>query len=909
MDQETPQGGIKRKRVSKACDRCRSKKYRCDGVRPTCLACQESGHVCSYDPTAKKRGLPEGYVRGLEKLWALSISNIDGLEETVLELLGSKEVESHRRKRLMALWANEGASERLHEAWKSSELYANVEELLSSPGLPGLGSSCSVEDGGNGESEDSMSDIMPEIQFDELLSCRIGRFLLRSRTRSPDESSFSPGSDEKQTKLCVISQPPETEFRAELPIQTPHLLDMYFTHTHCWFPILAKHNILRASYQYSSSSFRVERSMAGSGDHAALWAILSYTTAQIPPGTKINTTALTRFNNAPEEAKQFYTIARSLIPDEKGKFETGHVQALLLLTLVNMGFGDWTAAWVLCGQATSIATDLDLGTQIKGTERPKHSKEAETILGCFVIDTLLSVRLARRPHMRFDSIQSVKLLEEDGLEEWNPWVDVFLIRKLHEGGNTSPRGPLRSCSTFNRLIELSKVLNMLWDYEGLAPDAAAMVYDSFLKHLKDWELKLPPGCRLSEVTSKLSLGESPSLLPHQTFLLWTHMAILILLSASFSSVNRLFSSTVLLQMMDTTLFLLNMHADNFTQTCIPPLFESSLRIIIDSVRMEDLSQDQDIGSSSPWLESMASGLSRSGGVWPVFNSFIEDVRQNRPPKRSPYPRMRDTTHSIRNTKISSNPPPDQWLDGSTELNCTRHPLQEDAHGQAAGEHENYLTHFFPLLPKITKEDQFGELDNRYGNEPSILSSPQDFDDGWVNLQPPPTAALQTSSVTPGLARARERTRSSVSRTLYMSVADHMETNHQDHHSINSGYTHEPPPPRHECKTPSDPPPAQPPAPNDIDSIFHDLPTPKSTESSNTTAPTNNNHDKPSPPAQQLHIDLANYRSFEDALFNDIEDDAPQTKKGDGREKRNEPSPILRPPSIADIWPPPGFFPE
>ncbi|KLJ12073.1 hypothetical protein EMPG_12799 [Blastomyces silverae] len=68
MDHETRDTGSKRKRVSKACDRCRGKKYRCDGQRPACMACRESGHDCSYDPTAKKRGLPEGYVRGLEKL-------------------------------------------------------------------------------------------------------------------------------------------------------------------------------------------------------------------------------------------------------------------------------------------------------------------------------------------------------------------------------------------------------------------------------------------------------------------------------------------------------------------------------------------------------------------------------------------------------------------------------------------------------------------------------------------------------------------------------------------------------------------------------------------------------------------------------------------------------------------------
>ena len=82
----------KRKRVSRACDRCRAKKDKCDGQRPSCLTCLANGLQCSYDPVTKKRGLPEGYVRGLEKLWALSIGKIDGLEDALVSLLQYEEL-------------------------------------------------------------------------------------------------------------------------------------------------------------------------------------------------------------------------------------------------------------------------------------------------------------------------------------------------------------------------------------------------------------------------------------------------------------------------------------------------------------------------------------------------------------------------------------------------------------------------------------------------------------------------------------------------------------------------------------------------------------------------------------------------------------------------------------------------
>ena len=77
-------GGGPRKRVSQACDRCRSRKDKCDGKKPACTTCTTNGRPCSYDVNVKKRGLPEGYVRGLEKLWGLAIREVEGVEDSVL---------------------------------------------------------------------------------------------------------------------------------------------------------------------------------------------------------------------------------------------------------------------------------------------------------------------------------------------------------------------------------------------------------------------------------------------------------------------------------------------------------------------------------------------------------------------------------------------------------------------------------------------------------------------------------------------------------------------------------------------------------------------------------------------------------------------------------------------------------
>ncbi|KAJ1983285.1 hypothetical protein H4R34_001369 [Dimargaris verticillata] len=56
----------KRQRVSRACDMCRKKKVKCDGVAPICTNCQQLHYECTYKDTAKKRGPPKGYIDAIE---------------------------------------------------------------------------------------------------------------------------------------------------------------------------------------------------------------------------------------------------------------------------------------------------------------------------------------------------------------------------------------------------------------------------------------------------------------------------------------------------------------------------------------------------------------------------------------------------------------------------------------------------------------------------------------------------------------------------------------------------------------------------------------------------------------------------------------------------------------------------
>lgn len=66
-------------RIAQACDRCRSKKIRCDGVTPCCTQCANVGFECKTSDKLSRRAFPRGYTESLEE-------RVRSLEKEVREL-------------------------------------------------------------------------------------------------------------------------------------------------------------------------------------------------------------------------------------------------------------------------------------------------------------------------------------------------------------------------------------------------------------------------------------------------------------------------------------------------------------------------------------------------------------------------------------------------------------------------------------------------------------------------------------------------------------------------------------------------------------------------------------------------------------------------------------------------------
>lgn len=78
-------GSNNQTRIAQACDRCRSKKIRCDGIRPSCTQCVNVGFECKTSDKLSRRAFPRGYTESLEERVRMLESEVRELKELLDE--------------------------------------------------------------------------------------------------------------------------------------------------------------------------------------------------------------------------------------------------------------------------------------------------------------------------------------------------------------------------------------------------------------------------------------------------------------------------------------------------------------------------------------------------------------------------------------------------------------------------------------------------------------------------------------------------------------------------------------------------------------------------------------------------------------------------------------------------------
>lgn len=398
----------KRIRVSRACDQCRAGREKCDGSQPSCHTCETQQRKCSYNEQPKKRGIQPNYIRTLELSLAWLFQTYPDKQNRLARLLSDPNDKAHG----LIAFKDSNSSDALHNVWRSSIVSRQIDQLLSGAEVEVPDDSALVIEE-NGHSVDGLPS--PKAQEQNL------SMLPEDRLRSPELNrvSYQPSGDADREVL-------------RLPPESWALFEHYTAFTHTWLPIVEKHDILKSMYAYPSEGLSRER--ASTAEYSELWSIMALAAWQL--------------NEHNENARESRRIARSLIPQGNGPFHISHVKALLLLSLIDVMEGEWTAAWISTGAAIRILAYLNAtenSSRISSNDRVKH-----VCLAAFMLERLVATWTGARMYLHSSQVHSAGLLLEDGLDEWSPWHDPHT-----SSSGPMTKSPARSISTFNVLVRVA----------------------------------------------------------------------------------------------------------------------------------------------------------------------------------------------------------------------------------------------------------------------------------------------------------------------------------------------------------------------------------------------------------------------------------------------------------------------
>lgn len=412
-------------------------------MKPSCTACRSAEKPCVYEATTKKRGLPEGYVRSLEKLLAIATQSIDGLEDALVACMQDEVVRKS--------W-NSAVAEEVHSShWKDSHLHQELESLL---GNIQNNNSAGTKRKRNSEA-DTPEDASSMLQSLKAVSYCVVR-----------------GHHEESNRLLSAPKA-QTLDHEPFPRDSHRLFDLYFTHVHCWFPILTRPSILKSYYECSRRAPSTRTSESESADRALLWAILAYAVMIDVDGAEARHEMSQRFqaislqhllshaklNETKGESEQCIASSnqeqnqnvrksdfeqrdisarsQNSVSGNIEGFTVVHAQALLILALLEQGRNRWLRSWMMISSAKRVLLAHD--------KQGNRSFIKSALRGCFVIEMFLNMHW----HFDHEPFTQPELMDEDGHEEWEPWSTPV---------GYSNGSPSFASSVFNRLSQVLQAI-------------------------------------------------------------------------------------------------------------------------------------------------------------------------------------------------------------------------------------------------------------------------------------------------------------------------------------------------------------------------------------------------------------------------------------------------------------------
>ncbi|KAL8754865.1 MAG: hypothetical protein Q9184_004984 [Pyrenodesmia sp. 2 TL-2023] len=227
-------------RIAQACDRCRSKKIRCDGITPCCTQCANIGFECKTSDKLSRRAFPRGYTESLEE-------RVRSLEQEVREL---KDLLDEKDEKIDIL-------SRIHSGSPASRRSSNEQS-------PSGGS----EDNTPDESEHPQQDVFRVQQSSSLLNGEADSYFMGASSgrsfidtfKCKAETSGKPCLDfETDTFFSSCESPPAShkasplqvsEMKAPPRLVSDQMINIFFQEWAPLFPILHRPTFLNLYTDY-----------------------------------------------------------------------------------------------------------------------------------------------------------------------------------------------------------------------------------------------------------------------------------------------------------------------------------------------------------------------------------------------------------------------------------------------------------------------------------------------------------------------------------------------------------------------------------------------------------------------------------------------------------------------------------
>lgn len=468
----TKNSNSKRPKKHSACQQCRNRKIKCYGEQPTCSNCLSAGSKCIYTEP-KKRGFPPGYIQRLE-------TYANGLER----LLGSYIHTYGELELLKSLpYIDDNNS---NDVWRKSSCYSQLYQ------------------GYNNNNNNKQQKLGSEGDIDSNVSTNSNNYIFKIEGKDSTSQSWEPPQSLPPQPPQASSAPApnhghnmETQnspFSVVFEISVcdrNKLLDWYFSYIHCWFPVINKAEIGRWVYTTSGEDLKsldINKLML-------LYTILSISAAHTDmPKGRFELYVYNLFNYISDI---LHEVSDSV--DTVFESELERIQTLLLGSIIMANEDKLDSAWITVGVAVRLAYQKSLN-QFDSTSPYSTVYSKRTWYGCCIIDTFISARVNKVPHIRGEDFYLEKLPEE-GPEEWELW------KPIDASSHMWSIEPCRSLSIYNSLFQLCGIYNKLISYTNkpsfhtLNNAQKAMVYNELSSNLQLWSRNLPEYCNINDLTA------------------------------------------------------------------------------------------------------------------------------------------------------------------------------------------------------------------------------------------------------------------------------------------------------------------------------------------------------------------------------------------------------------------------